>query len=57
MRLGTNHYYQIVAVEAYRSAGSASITVGSTTGGGDDGGSNPPTEPPPTGSVSPASPS
>jgi endo-1,4-beta-xylanase len=52
MRLGTNHYYQIVAVEAYRSAGSASITVGSTSGGDDGGSDPPPTNPPPTGSCS-----
>lgn len=42
MRLGSNHYYMIVAVEAYRSAGRASVTVGS--GGG---GTNPPVDPPP----------
>ncbi|KAK2811112.1 Endo-1,4-beta-xylanase 2 [Emmonsiellopsis sp. PD_5] len=38
LQLGSNHYYQIVAVEGYYSSGSASITVGSSSGGGGGGG-------------------
>jgi endo-1,4-beta-xylanase len=27
MQLGSNHYYQIMATEAYRSAGTSDVTV------------------------------
>ncbi|KAF5341010.1 hypothetical protein D9611_006136 [Ephemerocybe angulata] len=34
LKLGTDHYYQIVACEGYQSSGNCNITVQDTTGGG-----------------------
>lgn len=44
MRLGTDHYYQIVACEGYHSSGTCNITVSDNSSGG----SNPGTTPIPT---------